>query len=215
VTRDRAGVLRALARMKPLAFHRYLEEDRGIPRALLTSARFAGKILLDARANAVFPHIDYAGPCGFEIKNRNYTAFAPGGEKGLWFSVVKSGDERLVFAESAIDALSHHVLHPGERTRYASIGGALNPTQPALIRAAIERMGEGAEIVIATDNDPDGRKLADAIEALARETGRGDLRVSRDLPPQEGQDWNDVLRQRGESPPAGGSLNQTGCARDE
>jgi hypothetical protein len=47
-------------------------------------------------------------------------------------------------------------------------GGALNPTQPALIQAAIERMGEGAEIIIATDNDPDGRKLADAIGALAR-----------------------------------------------
>ena len=89
-------------------------------------------------------------------------------------------------------------------------GGALNPTQPALIQAAIERMGEGAEIVIATDNDPDGRKLADAIEALARETGRGDLRLIQDLPPREGQDWNDVLRQRGESPPAGATLDQAG-----
>jgi len=118
VTRDRVGVLRALARMRLLVFHRYLEEERRIPRALLTGPRFAGKILVDARANAVFPHIDQAGPCGFEIKNRNYTAFAPGGEKGLWFSAVKTGDERLVFAESAIDALSYHILHPGALREY-------------------------------------------------------------------------------------------------
>jgi len=155
------------------------------------------------------------GSPGGSWSHRNYTAFTPGGAKGLWFSAVNSGDERLVFAESAIDALSYHVLHAGEGTRYASIGGALNPTQPALIRAAIERMGEGAEIIVATDNDPDGRKLAGTLETLVRDTGRGDLRLVRDLPPREGQDWNDVLRQWGESPLAGASLNRAGLAHDK
>jgi len=69
--------------MKDLSFHRYLEQVRCIPRALLHSARFAGKILIDARANAIFPHSDADGPCGYEMKNRGFTGFSKGGEKGL------------------------------------------------------------------------------------------------------------------------------------
>jgi hypothetical protein len=38
------------------------------------------------------------------------------------------------------------------------------------------------------------RSLTEAIEAIARETGREDLAIVRDLPQTEGQDWNDVLR---------------------
>jgi hypothetical protein len=56
-------------------------------------------------------------------------------------------------AESGIEALSYAALHPGadDAARYASTGGAMNPNQPALIRAAIEKLGQGARIVIATD----------------------------------------------------------------
>ena len=194
ITRDRARVLLELARMKPLLFHRYLEEERGIPASLLKSPRFAGKLKVDFRANAVFPHADQEGPCGYEVKNKAFTGFAPGGEKGLWFSAASSTDTALVIAESGIDALSHAVLHPDMHARYASTGGAMNPTQPDLIRSAIGRMGQGSRIVIATDNDPGGHALADQIEALARETGREDLLIHRDQPPGAGQDWNDVLR---------------------
>jgi len=71
--------------------------------------------------------------------------------------------------------------------RYASIGGKMNPSQPALIRAAIERMPEGARIVAATDNDPDGRKLSGgAIEALVRDSGRYDLVFQAHWPEEEG-----------------------------
>jgi hypothetical protein len=49
-------------------------------------------------------------------------------------------DNRLVFCESAIDALSHVVLFPDNQTRYASIGVKPNPQQPELIRAAAARM---------------------------------------------------------------------------
>lgn len=194
ITRDRARVLLELARMKPLAVHRYLEEERGIPAALLISPRFAGKLKVDFRTNAVFPHADQDGPCGYEVKNNAFTGFAPGGEKGLWFSAANSTDTALVIAESGIDALSYAVLHPGDHARYASTGGAMNPTQPDLIRSAIGKMGQGSRIVIASDNDPGGHALADQIEALARETGRKDLLIHRDQPPGDGQDWNDVLR---------------------
>jgi hypothetical protein len=203
ITKDRARVLLDLARMKPLAGSRYLEEGRNIPVALLRDARFAGRLRVDVRGNAIFPHADQDGPCGYEIKNRSFTGFAKGGDKGLWFSAARAGDTTLVIAESGIDALSYAALHPDEAARYASTGGSMNPNQPALIRSAIGKMGHGARVVIATDNDEPGRTLADQIEAIAREAGREDLRIVRDLPAGEGRDWNDVLR-AGPSDPAPG-----------
>lgn len=111
VSRDRAQVLLELARMKLLGFHRWLEEERHIPRTVLQSPRFAGRLKVDFRSNAIFPHADKDGPCGYEIKNKGFTGFARGGEKGLWFSAAKSSDTALVLAESGIDALSYAALH--------------------------------------------------------------------------------------------------------
>jgi hypothetical protein len=182
VSKDRAQVLRELARMQPLVFHPWLEAERAIPRGLLLDPRFAGRIKVDFRANTIFPHADQDGPCGYEIKNRSFTGFARG------------GDTALVIAESGIDALSYAALHPDKAARYASTGGTMNPNQPALLQAAIAKLGQGARLIIATDNDPGGRSLADQIAALARETGREDLVLIRDLPAGEGEDWNDVLR---------------------
>jgi hypothetical protein len=179
-------------RHAPLKTHRYLEEERAIPRDLLSHPRFAGRILVDARSNVVFPHVDRDGPCGFEIKNRNFTGFAPGGEKGLWISVVKRTDTTLVIAESAIDALSYAALHPDEHARYASFGGAMNPSQPALIRAAIERLSLGAVVRIATDNDEEGAGFAAIIERAVSRDGQGALAIER-AAPADAKDWNEAL----------------------
>lgn len=194
VSRDRAQVLGVLARAQPLAYHTYLEEERHIPRSLIQSPRFVGKLRIDARRNVLFPHADQDGPCGYELKNKGFTGFSPGGEKGLWFSAANREDTALVLAESGIDALSHACVFPDANARYASIGGAMNPNQPALISRAIEKMGQGASIILALDNDPAGRDLAVRIEALAHATNRDDLIVRTHLPGGEGQDWNDVLR---------------------
>lgn len=192
VSRDRVGVIRALAAMTPFATHRYLEEERAIPGAVLTHPRFAGKVLVDGHSNVIFPHVDQDGPCGYEIKNRCFTGFAPGGEKGLWVSGVKRTDTALVIAESAIDALSYAALHPDEHARYVSFGGALNPHQPGLIQGAIERLPSGAIVRIATDNDADGTRFAAIIERLVAERGSRDLAVARAMP-DGAKDWNDAL----------------------
>jgi len=194
ITKDRARVLLELARMKPLLTHAYLEEGRGLSAALLRHPRFADKIKTDFRGNAIFPHADKDGPCGYEIKNKGFTGFSPGGDKGLWFSAVRKDDTALVIAESAIDALSYAALHPDAHTRYASIGGAMNPNQPALIASAIGKMPPGAQIIIATDNDKAGRALAARIEALAREADAKDRSIIRHLPEGEGADWNVCLK---------------------
>lgn len=194
-TRDLARVAAEYARMKPLdGRHAWLEGARGIPAAVLADLRFADRIRTDLHRNAVFPHYNAKGLCGYELKNAGFTGFAKGGEKGAWASVAGRSDTALVIAEAAIDALSYHAIRRPVQTRYISIGGAMNPEQPALIRAAISRLPAGGRVIIATDNDEGGDRLADQIMAIAEATERADMHVITDRPPTRGQDWNDVLR---------------------
>jgi hypothetical protein len=178
----------------------YLEQERCLPAVLLSSPRFAGRVRIDRRGNTVFPHFDAAGLCGYEIKNRGFTGFASGGEKGLWFSHTRPDDRRLILAESAIDALSHAALFPdaGDRTRYASLGGKPNSKQPDLLQSTVARLPEGAEIVAAFDADEAGRMLVEVVRvvvaSVANEKGRTDLIIQVHLPAQEGEDWNQVLQ---------------------
>lgn len=172
--------------------HTYLE-GRGIPAATLADPRFLRAVFVDDRGNAAFPHRDQQGLCGYEIKNQGFTGFSKGGDKGLWISAAHREARRLVVAESAIDALNHATLFPDPLARYASTAGKMNPGQPELIRAALLRIPEDAELIAATDADPDGRKLADQLRQIAAEAGRG-FRAHQ--PPEEGTDWNDRLRSR-------------------
>ena len=183
-----------LARMRPLLAHPHLEKGRGLSRALLRSVRFRDRTKTDPRGNAIFPHADKDGPCGYEIKSAGFTGFSPGGDKELWFSATANEDRVLVIAESGIDALSHAALFPRAHARYTSIAGAMNPRQPDLIASAIEKMGQGARIVLAMDNDAPGRDLAERIAAIARKMGRDDHTILPHLPEGEGMDWNDCLR---------------------
>jgi hypothetical protein len=199
--KDRMRVETAYARMQDASGHPYLENERAIPAAALQGDRFAGRVRIDARGNAVFPHFDRDGLCGFEIKNRGFTGFASGGNKGLWLSWETPDDNRLVFCESAIDALSYAVLMPDDRTRYASIGGQLSPHQCELMRVAAAAMSMNAKIVAATDADEPGGKLADNIRKAVGLTGRGDLIFVLHQP--EGfKDWNDQLGNRPKRSPS-------------
>jgi Toprim-like/Protein of unknown function (DUF3991) len=193
--KDRAGVERRFFAMQIAARHPYLEDERKIPAALLTSPRFAGRVRIDGHGNAVFPHFDAGGLSGYELKNRDFTGFATGGEKGLWMSHGLDGDRRLVFSESAIDALSYAALFLDDRTRYGSIGGKLNPQQPALIRSEIAKLPNDAEVISAMDSDDEGTKLAALIENAVAESGREDLVYKAHFPALPIKDWNDVLRQ--------------------
>lgn len=196
---DRMRVESEYRRMVNGLRHLYLEHERCLPASLLSSPRFAGRVRTDRRGNAVFPHFDVAGLCGYEIKNCGFTGFAAGGQKGLWFSHTAPGDSRLVLTESAIDALSYAVLFPDaeDRTRYASLGGKPNATQPGLVQSTIARLPEGAEIVAAFDADEAGRLLVNmvhiAVEGVASKIGRN-LIFQVHLPTQEGEDWNQVVQ---------------------
>lgn len=168
---------------------------RGLPPDVFILPRFEGclRVSGDRHKNALFPHYDRAGLCGFEMKNEGFTGFAKGGIKGLWYSKAYKTDRQLLFIETAIDGLSWHVLHPDQLwTRYMSTGGKLGPQQPALIRSAMERLPEGGVILLGFDNDPDGEKLAEEFAALAP-SGRDVRRVK---PDQGFKDWNEMLKKR-------------------
>jgi Toprim-like/Protein of unknown function (DUF3991) len=185
---DRAAVAAEYKTMKDLRWHDYLEQDRAIPRPVLLSPRFKGRIRVEARANAIFPHCDEDGLCGFEKRGRAFKGFADLGEKGLWTSNAFPDDRRLVVAESAIDCLSHAALFPDAGTRYASIAGGLNPVQPVLIAKACRELPPGAEVVSITHADADGDRYAAVIEEAAASLP---FRLHR---PSGVKDWNDVLR---------------------
>lgn len=187
--RDAVAVSREWHAAADYTGHEWLEGARRIPASLPVSARFEGRLKVDGRGNVLFAHFNAGGMlCGFEKKNRDFTGFAAGGEKGLGASNDLEGDTVLVLAESFIDMLSHAALFPHQLTRYRSFGGGLNPKQPEIIRAHILALPRGAEVVAATDADEAGKRFADAIEALC---GGYSFREHR---PAAG-DWNDVLRE--------------------
>jgi hypothetical protein len=199
MSRDRTAVIKEWELARVCVSLPYLT-SRGLGPEVLALPRFAGCVRVDRRGNALFPHYDREGVCGYEVKNKDFTGFAPGGVKGLWCSKALTTDRQLVLTETAIDALSYQVLHPQELgTRFMSTGGELSPLQrgdpdkgePGLLRRAMEKLPDGAVVVLAFDNDEPGEKLADEVRALAP-TGRELRRVV----PNAGKDWNDMLKLR-------------------
>jgi len=162
--------------------------DRGLKPDVIGNDRFKGCLRTDWRNNALFPHYDHEGICGYEVKNKGFTGFAPGGIKGLWTSRKKKEDDQLVIVESAIDAISYHILHDNNSIRYISTSGELNPQQPGLIREEIEKLPAGSTIKIACDNDQGGDKIATEIRAVIPSV----YTALREIP-EIGKDWNEML----------------------
>jgi len=192
LSRDRGIVLKAWEKAKDCPSLPYLT-GRGIGPDVLALDRFAGCVRVDQRNNALFPHYDKEGLCGYEIKNKGFTGFAPGGIKGLWSSRIREEDNQLVLVESTIDGISYHILHGNDWTRYVSTGGELNPRQPGLIREAVEKMPEYALILLAFDNDEGGEKIAQEVRAIIPQE-----RIAKRVLPDvgTGKDWNEMLKYR-------------------
>jgi hypothetical protein len=200
VAKDRASVQRRYELMVVAHRHPYLEYERAIPALTLRYWRFDGRVKMDSHANAVFPHYDHQGVCGFELRNFDFKGFARGGTKGLWLSKTSQHDRRLIICESAIDALSHSVLFPDGHARYASLSGRPSPLQLQLLRAQIGLLASGAEVVAATDADAAGRGLAEMIKGAFEVVQRADLNFRRQEPAGF-KDWNERLQ------------NQSRCTR--
>lgn len=233
ITRDRGAALAGFEGSR-VALDVPCLTARGIAPDILRRPEFAGCVRIDARRNAIFGHYDKDGLCGFEMKNRDFTGYSSGGLKGLWFSKAPDDQQAVVFTESAIDALSYAALHPDLKARYFSTGGNMNPNQPELIRATLEKLPRGVVVVLAFDADEGGDKLADQVRDIVPlefdhtlQATKKDLtspanmpllkkpvlEVRRDTPPDGLKDWNDALKvARGimeTGPTIGGKMQST------
>ena len=201
---DLLAVAARYAKFSPVAGHHpYLCDERGIAPELLADDRVRDRLRhCPLRGSVIFPHWgspdDSGGTerclTGFEIKGRGVNMFSKGGRKGLWMSGGFDGDRVIAFAESGLDALSYLATRgtTGD-VRVASLSGKMNPTQPDLVASAIARMGEGAYVVAAFDNDDGGDQLTEQLVGILGTLDRPDLEFKDDRPLTRGADWNRVL----------------------
>lgn len=176
--------------LRVLKSNSYLEDDRGISSQIIQSDRFEGQIQIDERNNVIFPNRDGENITGYELRNFNFKGFAAGGKKSLWRSNQKQNDRLLVITESPIDALSYHQLKGDNSTRYIATGGTFSQAQAELIKAEIEAIfQQDGSVIIATDNDEAGDKLAEGIAKLSRSKP---FFYRRRLKPKL-KDWNEDL----------------------
>lgn len=185
----------------PSGQHGYLNNARQVDCGVLAGERLAGRVRSDRWGNAVFLHEVRGEISGFEMRGSDYKGYAAGGVKGLWRSNVFPGDETLVIAESAITAISYHALNPNRHARFYSTAGNISPLQRELITEAVTNLGPGV-IIVAADHDQGGDRFDAAIREcfLAANVEASVLREHR--PPVLGLDWNDMLRNQTQKPPA-------------
>ena len=183
IPRNRAALVADWHRFRPYGGG-YLE-SRGLTPA--TVAAFADRLRRDERGNVCFRHDDLAGLCGWEKKNRGFTGYAAGAEKGLFGCRVDLGQgedpPRLILAESALDAMSYH-QHDPRPALVLSFGGRLSPAQVELLARVLTKY-PAAEIVTATDADEQGDSYAATVAAIRPDTVRAR--------PPTGKDWNDTI----------------------
>jgi len=192
--KNRQKVALEYADTTPITTHHDYLENRGIGLESILASRFADVVRIDRYGNVCFPYFDFKGIAGIEKRNHNFKCYTKGGRKGLWRSILKEGDVRAVICEAAIDALSYAKLRrdKNDRTRYFAIGGQVSRFQWKLIDGLIKKYSsEKMDIFLAFDNDPAGKGYIRQFQE--RYSG---VIFTLDLPPQEGQDWNDVLQNK-------------------
>ena len=170
----------------------YLTNQRGIPHSLICDPKFAGRIRVDIRQNILFGHYNASGLCGYEVKNRGFTGFSPGGTKGLMFSSPDQDDHTMVICETGVDLLSVAAIEGIDGRRFFSMAGQPSPAQIGLLQSAAEKMPTPKPTaLLALDNDDAGIRMSKVIRsALAPHCSE----IRTHFPPGNGQDWNDVLQ---------------------
>jgi len=185
--KDTQAIINSLSQMKIALAHHYLESVRGVNHKTLASTRFSGKVLIDSRKNAIFPHVDKNGACGYEMRNKNFKGFSTGGKKCLWTSNWFKTDQRLVICESAIDSLSYYQIKGFDNDRFFSTGGTSEKTFFDEILVPSIKYFKG-DIVLAVDNDDGGDRF---IQQIKEESSINDFVIDR--PSSRGYDWNKEL----------------------
>ena len=174
----------------------YLTKQRGLPEAILVSARVADAVREGPRGSAWFAHRDGAGRLtGIEMRGLDYRNFSAGGDKTLFRMPGGPGPlTRVAVCEAAIDAMSLAAIeHARDDTLYAATAGGMGPETVVALHQLLQVLSfDPAGILIAaTDADTAGRRHAARLAALATEAA---VRFAAILPPDGLNDWNDALR---------------------
>ncbi|MDA1278314.1 MAG: DUF3991 and TOPRIM domain-containing protein, partial [Verrucomicrobia bacterium] len=169
----------------------YLILQRGLPPELIHSLIQSGSLYADPHANAVFLLLGKENnPVGAELRGSGpltWRGMAPGSQKDIGFFAAPvpapslpptQPPPAIILCESAIDALSCFVLHPGHHC--ISTAGAR--PHPAWLP---DLLATGSTLYCGFDADPTGDAMAQAM--MARHPA-----VRRLRPPLH--DWNDTLR---------------------
>ncbi|AOX21615.1 DUF3991 and TOPRIM domain-containing protein [Kozakia baliensis] len=185
---------------------RYLTETRKLTPEILDLANRQNLLREGPKGTAWFAHHDDGGNVtGMEMRGPDYRGFSSGGGgKRLFRMEADPGQpvSRVVVAEAAITALSFAALDRfRSNSLYLSTAGGMSPESLAEMKQLLARVAQHPEarLIIAVDNDHQGDRNAEKFKALADEAGLWSGRLS---PKAAGQDWNDVLRARGEKVPA-------------
>lgn len=182
---------------------RYLTEERGLPGSIVAAAGRQGALREGPNGTAWFGHRDAGGQfTGMEMRGPEYKGFSTGGIGKRLFGF--RGDEgteparRLVVTEAAIDALSFAAMDRFQKgSLYTSTGGGMSPESEANLMQVMATVAKqpDARLVIAVDNDRQGHVYAAKLAVMAEKVGLWSGRISPKTP---GNDWNEVLRARGD-----------------
>jgi len=163
----------------------YLVHERAITPAMTDSLIDSGKLYADGRGNAVFLLLGKENtPVGAELRGtgpQRWRGMAPGSQKDLgYFSVQAPEATMAVLCESAIDAISCCLLHPGSLC--VSTSGAR--PDPRWLPALLSR-----RLAVYCGFDADAAGDAMAAQMIALHPSLRRLRPSQ-------HDWNDILTSR-------------------
>jgi len=169
---------------------RYLADERDLPPAILVAARRLDLLREGPRGSIWAAHQDDAGAVtGWEERGPEWRGFSTGGAKVL-FRFGPAEALRICVTEAAIDAMSLGALEHGRHDSiYVSTGGGWSPATDTAIRLLAAR--PGALLIAATDNNPQGERYADRLQAAVDDADCGFER----LRPRE-DDWNAELKAR-------------------
>jgi hypothetical protein len=175
----------------------YLRNSRSISQATLSSDRFRGTWRTDNYGNAVFPHHDEEGLCGFEKRGPRFKGFATSGRKALYASRSLPRDRELVFVETGIDAISHFELTGRREAMYVSTAGEPGREWQIGFMERFLARHPHLEVVAAFDANAAGERFTHLLSQIA---GRP---VRRERPESLARvcdgtnlDWNFLLQER-------------------
>lgn len=191
---DADKVMRGWVRSKKLREdNEYLVNARRLPSSILANPIFEMQIRTDNLRNVLFAYRDADGELtGYEIKNRSFTGFSPGGSKTLFQSISQGNEKVAVFCETAIDLLSLAAIFGTTGKQFFSTAGKTSQRQLDIVRRVPLKIPNLEQVWLAFDNDDAGKQMVSEFQDNLKGLDIGSIVPF--LPMRKASDWNDELR---------------------